>query len=92
LTILAEVVIMGENEKIEETQVIKVEEMNLEEVQLAEQLYNSAGLDPVVDAGLRDYDELIQQENKLLTKVLGPRASDIRGYGEAVARRVSFAI
>jgi len=64
----------------------------LEETQLAEQLYNSAGLDPVVDAGLKDYDELLQREDKLISKVLGPRRSDIKGYGEAVAKRVAFAI
>jgi len=76
----------------EEKQLIKIEEMNLEETQLAEQLYNSAGLDPVVDAGLKDYDKRLQQENKLISKVIGPRGSDIRGYGEAVARRVAFAV
>ncbi len=84
---------MEEKEKVpQERQLTKIEEMSLEEVQLAEQLYNSAGLDPVVDAGLKDYDKRIQQENKLLSKVLGPRGSDIRGYGEAVAKRVAFAV
>jgi DNA repair exonuclease SbcCD ATPase subunit len=76
----------------EERQLIRIEEMSLEETQLAEQLYNSAGLDPVVDAGLKDYGKRLQQEDKLISKVLGPRGSDIRGYGEAVAKRVSFAI
>jgi len=76
----------------EEKQLIKIEEMSLEETQLAEQLYNSAGLDPVVDAGLKDYDERMQSENKLINKVLGPRGSDIHGYGEAVAKRVAFAV
>ena len=81
-------------EQIEEqtTSIDKIEEMNLEDTQLAEQLYNSAGLDPVVDAGLKDYDKRIQVENKLINKVLGTRGSDIRGYGEAVAKRVSLAI
>ncbi len=74
------------------TSIIKIEEMSLEEIQLTEQLYNSAGLDPVVDAGLKDYDKRIQQENKLISKVLGPRGADIKGYGEAVAKRVAFAI
>ena len=84
---------MDEKEKTpEETQLMKIEETSLEEIQLAEQLYNSAGLDPVVDAGLKDYDERIQLENKLISKVLGPRGSDIRGYGEAVAKRVAFAV
>jgi hypothetical protein len=84
---------MEENEEvIEEKQLMKVDDMNLEETQLAEQLYNSAGLDPVIDAGLKDYDKRIQQENKLISKVLGPRESDIRGYGEAVAKRVAFAV
>jgi len=76
----------------EERQLIRIEEMSLEETQLAEQLYNSAGLDPVVDAGLKDYHKRLRQEDKLISKVLGPRGSDIRGYGEAVAKRVSFAI
>jgi len=84
---------MGEKGKArEEKQLIKIEEMSLEETQLAEQLYNSAGLDPVVDAGLKDYDKRLQQEDKLISKVLGPRASDIRSYGEAVAKRVAFAV
>ncbi len=83
---------MANEENIEETQIIPFQEMELEDFQLANQLYTSAGLDPVVDAGLKDYDERIEQENKLITKVLGPRASDIRGYGESVARRVAFAI
>ena len=74
------------------TSIIKVEEMSLEETQLAEQLYNSAGLDPVVDAGLKDYDKRLQRDNKLISKVFGPRGSDIRGYGEAVAKRTAFAI
>jgi len=76
----------------QETSIVEVEEMNLESTQLAEQLYNSAGLDPVVDAGLKDYDKQIEQENKLINKVFGPRGSDIKGYGEAVARRVAFAV
>jgi hypothetical protein len=76
----------------ETTSIAKIEKMSLEESQLAEQLYNSAGLDPVVEAGLKDYDKHIQKEDKLITKVFGPRGSDIKGYGEAVARRVAFAI
>lgn len=83
---------MANEENMNETQIVPIEEMNLEDFQLADQLYNSAGLEPVVKAGLKDYDEQIQQENKLIAKVLGPRASDIKGYGEAVARRVAFAV
>ena len=85
-----------ENEKSdfnkEKTSIIKVEELSLEEAQIAEQLYNAAGLDPVVDAGLKDYGKVLQREDKFINKVLGPRGSDIRGYGEAVARRTAFAI
>lgn len=76
----------------ERTEIIKTEEMTLNDMQMAEQLYYNAGLDPVVEAGLRDYDNRIQQENKLLNKVLGPRGSDIHGYGETVAKRVAVAI
>ncbi|MFC1893649.1 hypothetical protein ACFLYR_06455 [Chloroflexota bacterium] len=74
------------------TSIVKVEEISLDEAQLAEQLYNSAGLDPVVDAGLKDYDKRLQKEDKLISKVFGPRGSDIKGYGDAVARRVAFAV
>ena len=81
-------------EQIDEqtTSIINYEDMSMEDMQVAEQLYNSAGLDPVVDAGLKDYDKRIQVENKLINKVLGTRGSDIRGYGEAVAKRVAMAI
>ena len=78
--------------KEETTDIVKIEEMSLEEAQLVEQLYNNAGLDPVVDAGLKDYDKHLQQEDKFINRVLGPRGSDIRGYGDAVAQRVAFAI
>ncbi|MBN2239761.1 MAG: hypothetical protein JW712_08300 [Dehalococcoidales bacterium] len=74
------------------TELVPIEEMSLDELQMAEQLYTNAGLDPVVNAGLKDYDLKIKQENKLLNKVLGPRESDIRGYGESVARRVAYAV
>jgi hypothetical protein len=76
----------------ETTSIVKIEDMTLDETQLAEQLYNSAGLDPIVDAGIKDFDKKIQQENKLINKVFGTRGSDIRGYGESVARRVAFAV
>ncbi|MFC2009231.1 hypothetical protein ACFLUT_04170 [Chloroflexota bacterium] len=76
----------------EETQLAKIEDMPLDETQLAEQLYNSAGLNPVVEAGLKDYDSRLQQEDKMITKVFGPRGSDIKGYGEAVAKRVAVAV
>ena len=74
------------------TSIVRIEDMTLDETQLAEQLYNSAGLDPIVDAGIKDYDKKIQQEDKLISKVFGARGSDIRGYGEAVAKRVAFAV
>ena len=74
------------------TSIVKVEEMSLDEAQLAEQLYNSAGLGPVIDAGLKDYDKRLQKEDKLISKVFGPRSNDIKGYGDAVARRVAFAV
>jgi DNA repair exonuclease SbcCD ATPase subunit len=78
--------------KEETTSIVKVEEMSLEESQLAEQLYNSAGLGPVVEAGLKDYDKELRKEDKLISKVFGARATDIRSYGEAVAKRVAFAV
>ncbi len=74
------------------TSIVKIEDMSLDEERLSEQLYYSAGLDPVVNAGLKDYDKHLQKESKLLNKVLGPRGTDIRGYGEAVAKRVAFAV
>ncbi len=71
---------------------IVVSEMSLDETQLAEQLYNNAGLDPIVDVGLKDYDSVLRQEDKFIKKVMGPRDSDIKGYGRAVAKRVSLAV
>jgi hypothetical protein len=76
----------------ETTSLVRIEDMTLDETQLAEQLYNSAGLSSIVDAGIRDYDNKIEQENKLINRVFGARGSDIRGYGESVAMRVSYAI
>ena len=81
-----------EEEITEKKQLVRVEDVSLEDIQMAEQLYNAAGLDPVVDAGLKDFDERLQQENKLINKLMGPRDSDIRGYGESVAKRVAFAV
>jgi hypothetical protein len=77
---------------VETTSLVKIEDMTLDEAQLAEQLYNSAGLNSIVDAGIKDYDKKIEQENKLINKVFGTRGSDIKGYGESVALRVSFAV
>ena len=68
------------------------EKLSLDDTQLADQIFHSAGLDPVVDAGLQDYDKCIQGENKLINKMLGPRTSDIKGYGQAVAKRVAVAV
>jgi DNA repair exonuclease SbcCD ATPase subunit len=76
----------------ENTSLIRIEEPSLEESQLAEQLYSSAGLDPVVEAGLKDYDKELRKEDKLINKVFGTRGGDIKGYGEAVAKRVSLAV
>ncbi len=81
-----------EDNSIRETSVVKAEDIDLEDSQIAEQLYAGAGLGPVVEAGLRDYDETIRRENKLINRVLGPREGDIKGYGEAVARRVAYAV
>jgi DNA repair exonuclease SbcCD ATPase subunit len=75
----------------QEASVVKIEDMNLEETQLAEQLYNNAGLDPVVKAGLKDYNERLQLEDKFINKVFGVRGSDIKGFGDAVAKRVALA-
>ena len=74
----------GTSQEIEEdtTSIVQVEEMTVDEIQLTEQLYYSAGLDPIVDAGIKDYDKKIEQENKLINKVFGTRGSDVRGYGE----------
>jgi len=76
----------------ETTSIAKIEDMNLDETQFAERLYYSAGLDPVIEAGMKDYEKRIQTENKLINKVFGIRESDIKGYSESVAKRVAFAI
>ena len=48
----------------ETTSMVQVEDMTTDEIQLTEQLYYSAGLDPIVDAGIQDYDKKIEQELK----------------------------
>jgi len=85
---------MAEDEKNyeEEQHLTIVDQPTLEESQLVEQLYNNAGLDPVVEAGLKDYDQILKSEDKFINKVFGPRGTDIRGYGVAVAKRVTFAV
>jgi len=84
---------MANNDRVpEDKQLANIEELKLDETQLAEQLYNSAGLNPVVEAGLKDYDKRLQTEDKMITKVFGPRGTDIKGYGEAVAKRVALAV
>ena len=74
------------------TSLATVEELSIEEIQLSDQIYHGAGLDPIVDAGIKDYENKIEQENKLFNKILGVRGSDVRGYGEAVAKRVAVAV
>ena len=78
--------------EVETTSIVALDGMTLDETQFAEQLYNSAGLDPIIDAGMRDYDKKLQQENKIINKVFGVRDSDVRGYSESVAKRVAFAV
>ena len=53
------------------TSVAVMDKLPLEDHQLADQIFSSAGLDPVVDAGLEDYDKRMQVENKLINKMLG---------------------
>ena len=76
----------------EKTNIVRIEDTTLDENQLSDQLYNSAGLDPIVDAGIKDYEHKIQLENKVINKIFGIRESDIRGYGASVAKRVALAI
>jgi SMC interacting uncharacterized protein involved in chromosome segregation len=83
---------MSEMDNINGKEIVHVGEFSLEEKQMLEQIYTGAGLEPVVEAGIKDYDGKLQAENKLLNKVLGTRGSDIKGYGEAVAKRVAFAV
>src|SRR5512136_1903444 len=74
------------------TSIALTDKLTLEETRLADQIFSNAGLSPVVDAGLQDYDKQIQMENKFMNKVFGARGSDIQGYGEAVAKRVAVAV
>ena len=44
----------NEKRTSEDTQLVPIDDMRLEDTQLAEQRYNNAGLNPVVEAGLKD--------------------------------------
>jgi hypothetical protein len=83
---------VNSNVKKTSTSLAPVDELSIEEIQLSDQIYHGAGLDPIVDAGIKDYEGKIEQENKLFNKILGVRGTDIRGYGEAVAKRVAVAV
>ncbi|UCD07998.1 MAG: hypothetical protein JSU79_06470 [Dehalococcoidales bacterium] len=87
-------VIENTNTSVEEknTSLATVDELSIEEIQLSDQIYHGAGLDPIVDAGIKDYENKIEQENKLFNKILGVRGTDVRGYGESVAKRVAVAV
>ena len=52
------------SQEIEEgtTSIVQVEDMTVDEIQLTEQLYYSAGLDPIVDAGIKDYDRRLNKK------------------------------
>lgn len=83
---------MSENpeQNTEKRELIVREEMGLEEKQLAEQLYAAAGLDPVVEAGLKDYDKRVRGF-KWIDKIYATDQT-LRGYGQAVAKRTALAI
>ncbi len=73
----------------EETQLIKVEEIDLEKMSLqqkqqAERLYNQLGLNPVVNKVLKEFSNSLSGMDRVTDKVLGPY--DVKGRADAVAK------
>ena len=57
-------IIEDTNTRVKETNtsLATVDELSIEEIQLSDQIYHGAGLGPIVDAGIKDYDHKIEQE------------------------------
>ena len=78
-----------EEKSPEERQLIKIEEIGLEEMSLeqkqrAERLYHELGLDPVVDRVLKEFPKSLSGMDRVTDKILGPY--DIKGRADAVAK------
>ncbi len=80
---------MEENNNLDNTQIVKVEDislssMDLQQQRMAERLYSQLGLDPVVDKVLKEYKTQLSGVDKATDRVFGP--FDIKGRADSVAK------
>lgn len=78
-----------EKDSLENTQIVKVEEislstMDLQQQRMAERLYSQLGLDPVVKKVLKEYKSNLHGMDRATDTVFGP--FDIKGRAEAAAK------
>ena len=78
---------------LENTQIVKVEEislstMDLQQQRMAERLYSQLGLDPVVDKVLKEYKSNLRGMDRATDTVFGPY--DIKGRAESAAKVASL--
>ena len=80
---------MEENNNLDNTQIVKVEEitlasMDLQQQRMAERLYSQLGLDPVINKVLKEYKTQLSGVDKATDRVFGP--FDIKGRAESIAK------
>jgi len=78
-----------EEEGLEQRQLIKLEEMSLEQKQQAERLYHQLGLEPVVNKVLKEFPKSLAGMDRVTDKIFGPY--DVKGRADAVAKITALA-
>jgi len=78
-----------EEADLERRQLIKLEEMSLEQKQQAERLYHQLGLEPVVNKVLKEFPKSLAGMDKVTDKIFGPY--DVKGRADAVAKITALA-
>jgi len=78
-----------EEADLEQRQLIKLEEMSLEQRQQAERLYHQLGLEPVVNKVLKEFPKSLAGMDRVTDKIFGPY--DVKGRADAVAKITALA-
>ena len=78
-----------EGEDLEQRQLIKLEEMSLEQRQQAERLYHQLGLEPVVNKVLKEFPRSLAGMDRVTDKIFGHY--DVKGRADAVAKITALA-
>ncbi len=84
---------MAEENNLDTTQIVKVEQlslssMDMQQKRMAERLYSQLGLDPVVEKVLREYQTNLKKMDRATDRFFGPY--DVKGRAESVAKVASL--